>query len=729
MGVKGLWKLVEGCYTTEIPKKQRLAVDASIWLYKYKNIPQASIIYSFTKRIINLLYHDNTLYFVFDSKAPMEKLKTIIKRNEDKLRNEIKAHFDKIRNNKTCSECKVLYKMCDHGREVDFDEMKEIEDVVNYKLKNHDFNWGDEESDVEFDKLTFLENFEDRYGINVKRMKYGEKDAELGTSFEDFLPKNFESFSLAKKLSILEEIRKTDAFTTLKNDQMSSEEFSKYQLRKTERAYGIQRLINEISNTKQKRILGDCGSYYELQYEEYRQNEKKEEEVDHEFENFLKEEDTTRKKPVKEGIEKKIGEGEKEKRKSNFFSELNSIFLDDNKVENFLTQNKIEENKSTVEVRVAHHDFTETPINEMKEVSNCDTTYGNKIKDTKKRRSENRNNVKSIGNVVEKINSKTEINDFESLNEVRNEEDITKEKIEIAESSTSKVNKEEKEEAQSNEMEKIETRIDYYINDRIKSIESSIQKRTTGLMNEVQAITALLKRILNLLGVVYIDAPYEADSQLGYLNNDDRDDMTTYGANSSHDAQMGYLSNSDRGEMTTYWAKSSNDEKLLTLEENHVFNGKIYNLKVDAIITEDNDAFLFGASKIYKDYFKNPKLYTMESIKKNLKLNREDLLKLSIFLGNDYTVGIRGIGPIKAYDILRKKCEIEYNEDYFKGEYEKIHKIYFNGVVKKSGLRIKAQYVINDVKNFLEDNFLNNRQVDELVFYLRKIRKKSLIKY
>ncbi len=81
------------------------------------------------------------------------------------------------------------------------------------------------------------------------------------------------------------------------------------------------------------------------------------------------------------------------------------------------------------------------------------------------------------------------------------------------------------------------------------------------------------------------------------------------------------------------------------------------NLKglVDGVITEDSDAFLFGASTVYRRLFLEGKFaeaYDASTIKSELGIDREQLIKLAYLLGSDYTPGVRGIGIVNSMEVL-----------------------------------------------------------------------------
>ncbi|KAG4922388.1 flap endonuclease GEN-like 1 [Glycine soja] len=93
---------------------------------------------------------------------------------------------------------------------------------------------------------------------------------------------------------------------------------------------------------------------------------------------------------------------------------------------------------------------------------------------------------------------------------------------------------------------------------------------------------------------------------------------------------------------------------------------------VDACITADSDAFLFGANCIIKCFcpnFKEPfECYNMSDIEAGLGLKRKHLIAISLLVGNDHDIkGVRGIGLdtalrfVKAFseeDILNRLHEI-----------------------------------------------------------------------
>ncbi|RAL46874.1 hypothetical protein DM860_005153 [Cuscuta australis] len=76
---------------------------------------------------------------------------------------------------------------------------------------------------------------------------------------------------------------------------------------------------------------------------------------------------------------------------------------------------------------------------------------------------------------------------------------------------------------------------------------------------------------------------------------------------------------------------------------------------VDGVVTDDSDAFLFGARCVYKNIFDDRKYvetYLMKDIENELGLDREKLIRMALLLGSDYTEGVSGIGIVNAIEVV-----------------------------------------------------------------------------
>ena len=78
---------------------------------------------------------------------------------------------------------------------------------------------------------------------------------------------------------------------------------------------------------------------------------------------------------------------------------------------------------------------------------------------------------------------------------------------------------------------------------------------------------------------------------------------------------------------------------------------------VDAILTEDSDAFLYGATVVMKglnigDPFLN--MYSMEKINEVLKIGRNDMIAMGVLLGCDFYPGVPNIGKASCAKLCQK---------------------------------------------------------------------------
>lgn len=77
---------------------------------------------------------------------------------------------------------------------------------------------------------------------------------------------------------------------------------------------------------------------------------------------------------------------------------------------------------------------------------------------------------------------------------------------------------------------------------------------------------------------------------------------------------------------------------------------------VDAVATDDSDAFAFGAKRVYRRLFaerEHLEEYREEDLVRDLGLSRARVVDLAQLLGSDYAPGVRGVGVVNAAEIVR----------------------------------------------------------------------------
>jgi flap endonuclease-1 len=128
-----------------------------------------------------------------------------------------------------------------------------------------------------------------------------------------------------------------------------------------------------------------------------------------------------------------------------------------------------------------------------------------------------------------------------------------------------------------------------------------LQKRSISISNEQ---ISECKALLEVMGVPYVEAPEEADSQCVYLVN----------------------------------------------------NGF-----ADGVASEDMDILTFGARVLYRNVNSTGKItkYDLSKLLKELNLNMNQFIDMCILLGCDYCPTISGIGMKRAYDLITQHQSIE----------------------------------------------------------------------
>lgn len=93
-----------------------------------------------------------------------------------------------------------------------------------------------------------------------------------------------------------------------------------------------------------------------------------------------------------------------------------------------------------------------------------------------------------------------------------------------------------------------------------------------------------------------------------------------------------------------------------------------------AVGSQDYDSFLFGAPRIVRNITLTgtikypskgievklePEIINLKDILNGLQINRRQLIDIAILIGTDYNEGVKGIGPKKAYALIKTYGEIE----------------------------------------------------------------------
>lgn len=178
------------------------------------------------------------------------------------------------------------------------------------------------------------------------------------------------------------------------------------------------------------------------------------------------------------------------------------------------------------------------------------------------------------------------------------------------------------------------------------------------------SIQSLIKKIISVLNLPFIDSPSESDAQCGYLCKQ--------------------------------------------------------NL-VDGVITEDNDILLYGGT-VFKNFFRKNKYivkYDPQEIEKTLGLSTIDLINIGFVLGSDYTMGIKGIGIKRAIEYIQ-------TEEFKSIEKKEYLKIYLDSKVNTEWHPKFGVLEVDKFIRFLKNNNVENERIAELEFYFNCKTKDNL---
>jgi flap endonuclease-1 len=180
------------------------------------------------------------------------------------------------------------------------------------------------------------------------------------------------------------------------------------------------------------------------------------------------------------------------------------------------------------------------------------------------------------------------------------------------------------------------------------------------------------KKLLDLMGIPYINAPSEGEAQCSYM----------------------------------------------------VKKGDAY-----AVVSQDYDALLYGASRTVRNITASNKpveLIELNEVLKSLNITLDNLIDIAILIGTDYNIGgIKGIGPKKAFDIVKNNKVEEYIKDI--DNYEEIKNIFKNPKITDDyDLKLKTPD-IEGLKEFLieEHDFSEDRIVPSIKKLEKMVNKKK----
>jgi len=166
---------------------------------------------------------------------------------------------------------------------------------------------------------------------------------------------------------------------------------------------------------------------------------------------------------------------------------------------------------------------------------------------------------------------------------------------------------------------------------------------------------------------------------------------------------------------------------------------------VYSVASQDNDSLLFNSPRLIRNlsitgrrklprqdvYIEvKPELIELKKVLKELGIKREQLIMVGILVGTDYNPGIKGYGPKKALDLVKKEKtlknilkKIEWNHDV---SAESIYEFFLNPPVKDFDVEFKAIEPDKILKLLVDEHEFSQERIEKVVKALTEARQTSL---
>ncbi|MEM1814227.1 MAG: flap structure-specific endonuclease, partial [Thermoplasmatales archaeon] len=159
-------------------------------------------------------------------------------------------------------------------------------------------------------------------------------------------------------------------------------------------------------------------------------------------------------------------------------------------------------------------------------------------------------------------------------------------------------------------------------------------------------------------------------------------------------------------------------------------------------VSQDYDSLLFGSPRLIRNltitgkrrYGKTgrvievkPEIIEMDDVLRKLGITRGQLIDIGILVGTDFNDGVKGIGPKKAYQLIKKYGSIEKIPSIKIENYEEIKNIFLNPEVRDAGqigsLELDEQKIMEilvELHNFSRD------RVESALSRIKQARKQGV---
>lgn len=158
--------------------------------------------------------------------------------------------------------------------------------------------------------------------------------------------------------------------------------------------------------------------------------------------------------------------------------------------------------------------------------------------------------------------------------------------------------------------------------------------------------------------------------------------------------------------------------------------------------SQDSDSLLFGSPRLVRNlsitgrrkipgkdsyYEVKPELIELDRVLKKLKIKKEQLIIAGILIGTDYNPGVKGIGPKRALDLVKKEKTLKKIMKKVKWEHktpmEKIYNFYLKPPINQKIKPESKNLQPEKLRKFMVDDFeFSPERVDKVINTLKKTK-------
>ena len=166
---------------------------------------------------------------------------------------------------------------------------------------------------------------------------------------------------------------------------------------------------------------------------------------------------------------------------------------------------------------------------------------------------------------------------------------------------------------------------------------------------------------------------------------------------------------------------------------------------VYGVSSQDSDSLLFNSPRLIRNLSMTgkrklpkqdvyidikPEIIELNDLLKELGITREQLIIIGLLVGSDYNPGIRGYGPKKALELVKKEKTLKNVLEKIEWDYEipakEIYDFYLNPPVEDAEFEFKQPQPEKILKLMVDEHEFSQERIEKVIKVLTASKQKSL---